>query len=153
ALLPVFGRGVGLDDKRVGWRAVEDRAGLAGKRIGRGGIAEREPVLGVEPVLMLCCGAAGHAEAMVGEHLAGPGDMAEDAVKNAAAPGVAVHPELEEMAQEAAALRHAETDRMADLEIVGRQRIAVPLVTQKRDEIAHRGEADAEHLWLGRLVP
>src|SRR5918911_5150104 len=27
------------------------------------------------------------------------------------------------------------------------------LVAQERHEVAHRGEPDAEHLWLGRLVP
>src|SRR5439155_4778913 len=30
---------------------------------------------------------------------------------------------------------------------------SVASVTQKRDEIAHRGKADAEHLGAGRLVP
>ena len=153
ALLPVFGRGVGLDDQWVARLAVEDRAGLAGKRIGRGGIAERKPVLRIQPVLMLCRGAAWHAKAMVGEHFAGAGDMAEHTVEHAPARAVAVHPEFEEMAQEAAALRYAEADRMPDLGIVGRQRIAVPLVTQKRYEVAHRGEADTEHLRLGRPVP
>src|SRR5947207_14614884 len=74
-------------------------------------------------------------------------------VEHAPARAVAVHPEFEEMAQEAAALRYAEADRMPDLGIVGRQRIAVPLVTQKRYEVAHRGEADTEHLRLGRPVP
>ncbi len=67
---------------------------------------------------MLGRGAAGHAEAVVGEHLAGPGDMAEDAIEDAPALAVAVHAELEEMPQEAAALRHAEADRMADLRAV-----------------------------------
>jgi hypothetical protein len=118
ALLPVFGGAVGLDDQRIGWRAGQDRGGPAGERIGRRRIAEREPVLGVEPVLMLRRGAAGYAEAVVGEHLAGAGDMAEDAVEDAAALAVAVHAEFEEMPQKAAALRHAKADRMADLRAV-----------------------------------
>ena len=57
------------------------------------------------------------------------------------------------MAQEAAALRYAEADRMPDLGIFRQQRVAGALIAQKRDEVAHRGEADAEHLRLGRLVP
>src|SRR5207248_9422298 len=107
----------------------------------------------IGPVLMLGRGAARHAKAVVGEHLAGAGDMAEHTVEHAPARAVAVHPEFEEMAQEAAALRYAEADRMPDLGIVGQQRVAVSLIAQKRDEVAHRGEADTEHLWLGRLEP
>ena len=38
---------------------------------------------GIEPVLVLGRGAAGHAEAVIGEHLAGAGDMAEHAVEHA----------------------------------------------------------------------
>ena len=63
---------------------------------------------GIEPVLVLGRGAAGHAEAVVGEDLAGTGDMAEDAVEDLAAALVGVHPEFEEMAQKPPALRHAE---------------------------------------------
>ena len=56
---------------------------------------------------MLGRGAAGHAEAVIGEDLAGAGDMAEDAVEHPLPGLVGVHAEFEEMAQEAPALRHA----------------------------------------------
>ena len=102
---------------------------------------------------MLCRGAARHAKAVVGEHLAGAGDMAHDPIEHAPARAVAVHPEFEEVPQKAAALRHAETDRVADLGIVRQQRVAGALMAQKRDEVAHRRKADAEHLWLACLVP
>jgi hypothetical protein len=57
--LPVLGRAVGLDDQGVGRIAPEDRSGLPRERIGRDRIAEREPVLRVEPVLVLGCGLLG----------------------------------------------------------------------------------------------
>ena len=44
ALLPILGRAVGLDDQRVGRATLKDRAGLARKRVGRDGVAEREPI-------------------------------------------------------------------------------------------------------------
>src|SRR3984893_9360879 len=136
ALLPIFGRSIGLDGQRVGRVAVQDRAGMAGERVAGDGIAEREPVFGIEPVLVLGRGAAGHAEAVVGEHLAGAGDMAEDAIEDAAALGVAVHAKLEEMPQEAAALRHPEADRVTDFRPLQNQWVVGALVAQKRDKVA-----------------
>ena len=63
---------------------------------------------------MLRRGAARHREAVVGEHLAGAGDMGQHAVEDASAMPVVVHPEFEEMAQKAAGLRHAEGERVLD---------------------------------------
>src|SRR4051812_22585606 len=57
------------------------------------------------------------------------------------------------MPQEAAALRYAEADRMPDFRPLRQQRVVGALVTQERDQVAHRGEADAEQLRVGRLVP
>ena len=107
ALLSVLGRTVGLDDERVGHVALEDRAGLARKRVGCDRVAEREPVLRIEAVLLLGRGAPRHAEAVVGKHLAGAGDMAHHAVEDAPPMPVVVHPELEEVAQKTTALRDA----------------------------------------------
>ena len=63
-------------------------------------VAERKPVLRMEPVLVLRRGAAWHGEAVVGEHLAGTGDMGEDAIEYTSAVPVIVHAELEEVPQE-----------------------------------------------------
>jgi hypothetical protein len=82
-LLPVLGRAVGLDYQRVGRMAPEDSSGLARERVGRDRIAKREPVLGIEPVLVLGGGAPRHAEAVVGEHLARTRDVAHDPVEDA----------------------------------------------------------------------
>jgi len=102
--LPVFGRAVGLDDQRVGRMALQDGTCLARERVGRDRVAEREPVLGIEPVLVLGCGAPRHAEAVVGEHLAGAGDVAHDTIEDAQSAPVVVHAELEKMAQKSPAL-------------------------------------------------
>src|SRR5947199_50316 len=74
ALLPVFGRAVGLDDLGVGRGAGRKCAALAGNRVAGSSLAEGEPVFGIEAVLVLRRGAAGHAEAVIGEDLAGAGD-------------------------------------------------------------------------------
>src|SRR5208282_4473765 len=94
--------------------ALEDGTSLARERVGRDGVAEREPILRVEAVLVLRRGASRHAEAVVGEHLAGAGDVAHDTVKDAPPAPVIVHAELEEMAQKAPALRDAKRKRVAD---------------------------------------
>ena len=147
ALLPILGRAVSLDDQRVG----RDR------------VAEREPVFWVEPVLVLGSGASRHSKAVVGEHLAGAGDMAHHTIEDAPAVPVVVHAELEERAQKTPALRDAKGKRVAHAGIVrprplGDHRawcaVAVDaLVAQKRDEVAHCGKTDAEHLGAGGFVP
>src|SRR6266700_990501 len=158
ALLPILGRAVGLDDLRVGRGAGRKCTALAGYRIGGGRLAEREPVFRIEPVLVLRRSAARHAKAVIGEDLAGAGDVAEDAVEHDLAGLVGVHPELEKMAQKAAALRHAERQRMADLarprdERIGDAAAIGARIAEERDEVAHAGIADAEHLRPDRLVP
>ena len=153
ALLPILGRAVGLDDFEAGRQGRQNATGVAADRIGRKRHAEREPVLRKKPILMLRRGAAGHAEAVIGEHLAGAGDMAEHAVEDAPPGAVRVHAELEEMAQKAAALRYPEAERMIDGPAFRQHRVAVGLETQERDEVAYAGEADAEHFGLCRLIP
>ena len=100
---------------------------------------------------------------MVGEHLAGAGDMAHATIEDAPPMSVVVHPELEEVAQKTPTLRDTKGERMADTDTLGRhplgeQRVrrAVAVggfVAEKRDEVADRGKADAEHLGAGRFVP
>jgi hypothetical protein len=51
---------------------------------------------------------------VIGEHLAGAGDMAHQAVEDAAPLPVVVHAELEEMTQKTPALRDAKGERVAD---------------------------------------
>ena len=63
---------------------------------------------------MLGRGASRHAEAMVGEHLAGTGDVAHDAVEDTPPVSVLVHAELEEVAQKTPAPRDAKGERVAD---------------------------------------
>ena len=69
---------------------------------------------------------------------------------------VVIHAEFEKVPQEAAALRDAKSQRMGMPAFSDRVRGAFAvgaLVAQKRDQIAHRGKADAEDLRPGRLVP
>ena len=85
ALLPIFGRGVDLDHQGIGRPALQQRAALAGKRVGRHCVAERKPVLRIEPVLVLGRGPARHREAVIGEGLARARDMGQHAVEDAPA--------------------------------------------------------------------
>src|SRR5439155_12124201 len=110
------------------------------------------------PVLVLRRGAPGHTKAVVGEDLAGARDMAEDAVEHRLAGLVGIHSQLEEMAQEAAALRHAERQRVADParprhERVGNAAVIGAAITEERDQVAHTGITDAKDLRPDRLVP
>jgi len=69
---------------------------------------KRKPVLRIEPVLVLCRGAAWHREAVVGEHLAGTGDVGEHSVEDASTMPVVIHAQFEEVAQKTACLRNPE---------------------------------------------
>src|SRR5207253_6535897 len=60
---------------------------------------------------------------------------------------------MHEIAKHAAALRDAETQRMADARpLLWRQRIVVRRVPQERDDVAYRGEADPHHNRIARAV-
>ncbi len=74
----------------------------------------KSPVLGVKPVLVLGGRAPGHAETVVGEHLAGAGDVAHHTVEDAPPVPVVIHSQLEEMAQKTPALRDAKGERVAN---------------------------------------
>jgi hypothetical protein len=96
-----------------------DRSGLPRERIGRDRIAEREPVLRIEPVLVLGSGAFRHTKAVVGEHLARTRDVAHHTVEDPPPTPVVVHAELEKVAQKTAALRDAKGERMANAGTLG----------------------------------
>jgi hypothetical protein len=68
----------------------------------------------MEAVLVLGGGASRHAEAVIGEHLAGAVDMAQHAVEDAPPMPIVVHAELEKMTQKTSALRDAKGECMAD---------------------------------------
>jgi hypothetical protein len=55
-----------------------------------------------------------HAEAVIGEHLTGAGDMAHNPVEDAPSASIAFHAELEEMAHKTPAPRDAKSERVAD---------------------------------------
>jgi hypothetical protein len=74
---------------------------------------------------VLGSGPSRHAEAVIGEHLAGAGDMAHHTVKDPPAMPVVVHAELEKMAQKTPALRDAKGERVADAGIAGRRAPAI----------------------------
>ena len=69
ALLPVLGRSVDLDHKGISRSRLQNSAGVAGEGVGSHCVAERKPVLRIEPVLVLRRGTAWHREAVVREHL------------------------------------------------------------------------------------
>src|ERR1044072_7049784 len=72
------------------------------------------------------------------------------AVEHAPAFEVAVHVQVEEVAQITPALRDAERERVARFYRSDRR---VRRVAKERHEIAHGGKTDAGDTWVGRLVP
>ncbi len=77
----------------------------------------------------------------------------KDAVERLASRKILVEAEMHQIAKNAAALRDAETQRMADARpLLRRQRIVVRRVPQERDDVADRGEADAHHNRIARAI-
>src|SRR5712691_9786631 len=111
-------------------------------------------VLGESPI--------GLAEAVIAENLTGARGMRKDPIEDAAPARILVHAELDVVAEVAAALRSAEGERMADAgrlrALPGQQRVGRALgvgalVAQERHDIAGGGEADADDLRVGGVVP
>ena len=157
-LLPIFGGRVGFDHQRIGAVSAHQRAGFAGERIGDLSRAEGKPVLGIVVVFVLGRCAARLREGMIGEDLSGASGVRIDAVEHLAPPQILVHAELDMVAQEAAGLRAAEGDRMADAAALPRDRIGRSLlvgafVAQERHHVARRGIAHADDSCPCRLVP
>src|SRR5262249_51794670 len=94
--------------------------------------------------------AARHAEADVQRAVA-TGDEYVQPVEDRAAGRRLGEAEVDEGAQEVARLRRARPDRPAD--VAGYRVVAPGRLAQEGDEVAHRGEADAEHRRvLGRVA-
>jgi hypothetical protein len=161
ALLPVLRRGIGRDQQGIAAVAAKQRTGAPARGVGPIDGAEREPVFGIETVLMLGRRASRLGESSVGEHLPGACGVGKRAVEHAAAAFVLVHSELDEAADEAAALGNAEAERMArpgGLAAPAHRRVRGALgigavVAQKRHQVPGGGEADADHLRRRRVVP
>jgi len=77
--------------------ALEDGTGPARERVGRDRVAEWEPILRIEPVLVLGGGAPRHAEAVVANTLPAPATWLHHTVEDAPPVPAVVHAELEEM--------------------------------------------------------
>ena len=73
-------------------RSTSPALGFTRNGIGCDRAAEREPILWIKAILVLGRRASRHAEAMVGEHLAGTGDVAHDAVEDTPPVSVLVLP-------------------------------------------------------------
>ena len=149
--------GVGLDDLRAvlrGQAARQPAVGAAGDRVGRHRIAERERGAGIERLAVLLHVAAGLREAIVGEHLLAGGDVRHQPVEHHAAGFVLVEAEIEEVVQEASALRDAERDGVVDAagDRIGRAGCVGGFAPQERHDVARRGEAHAHHLGVFRGV-
>ncbi len=123
ALLPVLGLGVHLHPEGIEAVAAQQRAAPARHRVVLEGGREREGVLRVEVILVLRVGARGLGEARVEEDAADTGDMGQHPVEHAGAGLVPIEAEMDEVAQEPAALRDAERQgalHAAPRRIVGR---------------------------------
>ena len=150
ALLPVFGRGIGLDQLGIRAVAAQQRAFFAGERVGERRGREREFVLREAMILVLGAGARRLAERRIEKDTADAGDVRMDAVEDLAARFVAVETLGDVIAQVAAGLGEADGQRMADLAAGcgGRGRI----VAQPADDVTGGGEAQPQHLGIPRLI-
>src|SRR5436190_82035 len=111
---------------------LQDAAGLATDRIGQGRIAERELVVAVGVVLVLARIPASLGELPVDAGAARPGDDRQDAIEHLATGKILIEPEMHEIAEDAAALRDAETERAPDPRPpLRRERIVCRVVAQK----------------------
>ena len=151
APLPVFDRGLGVDDERVGVRAFQDRVAPSGQMIGRFGIGERKAVGGIEVVFVLLTARdIGISETVIEPHPPGSSDMRQDAVEYLASVGVRVEPAIDEVAQTSPGLRTAPGIGLFDRAAALTQRVDAACVifcsiAQKADEIAHRNMAQSQH--------
>lgn len=100
---------------------------------------------------MLARIAAGLRKLPVDTGSARPRHDRKDAVEYPASRKILVEPKMDQIAKHAAALRDAETQRMADARPpLRRQRIVFRCVAQERNDVADRGEADAHHERIAR---
>ena len=143
---PVLGRRVGQDELRqlaLRLEAREQRAALAGHRIDRGDVGEREQASdragGVQRRL---------TEALVELAAAGAGDVRHHAVEDRAPRLVLVQAEVEEVAEEPPGLRHAQDVGALEL---GRAGVALGggREAEPGGRVAHGDEAEADE---GRLL-
>ena len=121
-------------------RTVEEPGRLAGLGVRLGPVGEGEDVGRVVDVPVLVAVARGLREAVVERAAPGPGHLDEDAVEDAPPLLVLVAALLEEVAEEAAALRDAVAQGKRD----ARQRVLRSgLALEEADEVARGGEAAA----------
>src|SRR5271167_2537752 len=133
--------------------ALQDAAAAAADRIARGRIAERELVIAVRVILVLARVAPYLRKLPVDAGAARSRHDGKDAVEHLASRKILIEAEMHQIAKHAAALRNAETQRMADARpLLRRQRIVLRRVPQERDDVADRGETDAHHDWTARTV-
>lgn len=150
SLLPVLGRGIGLDQQRIGPVTAEKSTGLAGQRVGEFGRRERKLVLGIVMVLVLSAGASRLGEGRVEEHAADAGNMRMNAVEDLAALLVAVEALGDVVAEIAAGLGEADGKRMCDRP--AGHLASLRVVLQPAHEVSGRGEAQSLHLRVGAPV-
>ena len=157
ALLPILGRGVGLDQRGIGrlelreLLALDEQRGLRlGHRVDLGRRRERKPVLREVVVLVLRAGTGRLGERRIEEDAADAGDVGVHAVEHGPALLVAIEAVGDVVAQVAASLGEADGQRMADLAAGRRDRRRV--VAQPAHQVAGRGEAQRLDLGILCLV-
>ena len=142
AALPVFGGGLCVQYQWIGVRALEDGVRLTGQMVGGRAIGEGKDIGVFEMILVLLARRHRQIGEARGVQAAGAGDMGEQAVEHAAALGVGVEAVVDIVANGAPGLRAAPAIGFFNR---SQQGVSGFRVAQKRDEIAHRGMAEAEH--------
>ena len=146
AAAPIFVAGIEVEDFghhlfRAG--AVEQAGLLAGCRVGRGKVGEREDVDRIEGRHDLPGIARGLGEAVVEVTAAGAGDVDQQAIENLAAFFVGVETFVNQVAKEAAALGNAEAESLPH------RGDRFGIVLEVGNKIAHRGQTGAHQGRVG----
>ena len=150
APLPVFGRGLGVDDQRVGVGPLQDCVVAAAMRIRAGAVGEGETV-GRAVVILMLLAARDHGvgEALVQPLAAGARNMRHQPVEDPPAGGVGVEAPPDEIADRAARLRAAVAIGPVD----AAERIAhTLLVAQPAHKVAHGDVSQAHHQRVAAFI-
>ena len=150
ARCPPFVLAVGLDHARTrrSQPATQHQAvSAATQSISQRCIRERKRIGLPRRILWMARIAPGLSEAHVGGHPACARDVRHQSVENRSASQILVESEIQEVAEEAPGLRHAETNRTHNsAAAIDGQRVIRPAgPPQERHDIARRRKAYAEH--------
>ncbi len=148
SFLPILGRGVGLDEQRIGRVPAHQRSAAAGDRIVHRGGGMREFHFGKVMIFMPCPGTEWLAERSIEENPADAGHMGEHAVKHPPSIFITIEALRDVIPQVTTGLGNPEGQRVLDRP-PEQVRAMMPKVT---DHISRCRVADTQHPRLRCLI-